>query len=133
MRNFTKEDREKANNVRWAVENRYSKGNPFLALFHLLKSNSGVRRGRIKVLITWEDIESLYNSQNMRCALSGLPMILKRKSLYSISVDRIDCSGNYEKDNIRLVCQVVNTMRGILKDEELAYFCKNIIKTISVP
>ncbi len=49
-----------------------------------------------------------------RCALTGLPFDLRKVGTgqaqrpFAPSVDRIDSTGGYTRDNVRLVCQVVN-------------------------
>jgi len=126
---FTKEDSKRGSLKRWKNRGKFIGPNPYILLFNRLKTNSSVRRGRIKILICEDDIENLFVKQNGVCALSGIKMVLDRKSIYSISVDRIDNLKDYTNGNIRLVCQVVNTMRGLLSDELLIDFCKNIIKT----
>jgi hypothetical protein len=56
----------------------------------------------------------LYQAQGGRCALSGLPFDLRSvgygqvRRPFAPSLDRIDSRGGYTRDNVRLVCQVVN-------------------------
>ena len=50
------------------------------------------------------------------------------KNPYNASIDRIVPGGNYTLSNIRLVCNHVNMMRSNLSDEELLYFCIQIVK-----
>ena len=57
---------------------------------------------------------ALYRAQNGRCALTGRAFDLrqvgqgKARRPFAPSIDRVDASGGYTRDNIRLVCQVVN-------------------------
>lgn len=51
--------------------------------------------------------------QDYRCAVTGIPFQAeridgKRVNPFAPSIDRIDCSGGYTKDNIRLVLTSVN-------------------------
>jgi hypothetical protein len=57
---------------------------------------------------------ALYEAQGERCALSGLRFDLriigsgKARRPFAPSLDRIDSTGGYTRDNVRLVCQGVN-------------------------
>ena len=57
---------------------------------------------------------ALYRAQGGRCALSGLQFDLrsvgsgKARRPFAPSLDRIDSTGGYTQDNVRLVCQAVN-------------------------
>jgi hypothetical protein len=57
---------------------------------------------------------ALYVAQGGRCALSGLCFDLriigsgKARRPFAPSLDRIDSTGGYTRDNVRLVCQAVN-------------------------
>lgn len=47
---------------------------------------------------------------------------------YSPSVDRVDSTKFYTKDNVRMVVWQYNLMKGELTDSELRDFCERIIK-----
>ena len=57
---------------------------------------------------------ALYRAQGGRCALSGRRFDLrhvgsgKARRPFAPSLDRIDSTGGYTRDNVRLVCQAVN-------------------------
>jgi hypothetical protein len=88
--------------------------------------------------ITIEDIKQLYTKQKGLCALSGLTLtynaLPKEKqeehiiNYCNISVDRIDSTKGYEKDNIQLVCAIVNRMKTDMKDNTFIDFCKKIVE-----
>lgn len=46
----------------------------------------------------------------------------------NVSVDRIDSNKGYLKDNVQLVCMVINQMKSDLNLDELKYYCQEIIK-----
>lgn len=76
-------------------------------------------------------IVDLYNKQNGKCAISGLPMTTRRqsgKNPYNVSIDRIVPSLGYTKENVRLVCSHVNMMRSNLEDSQLLEFCKAVLE-----
>lgn len=77
--------------------------------------------------ITIEDVSLLLSEQASRCALSGME-ISTRGDLKTItaSIDRIDNSIGYTKENIQLVHKKINMMRGTLTVEEFIDFCKSV-------
>lgn len=54
----------------------------------------------------------MYNDQDGKCNLSGLPMVHKWNDLCSISVDRVDSEVGYVVGNVQLVCKWVNLAKG---------------------
>lgn len=78
-----------------------------------------------------DDLLLMLKNQNYVCALSGIPLTCsidsKEKSMTNVSIDRLDKNKDYNLDNIRLVCTVANVMRWIMNDEELYYWCENIL------
>ncbi len=80
------------------------------------KSKNGVPK---KCTLTLDDLIRLYEKQNGLCAISNLQMDFKSGSLYSISIDRIDNSIGYDKDNIQLTCRWANIGRGTASLEEM--------------
>jgi hypothetical protein len=75
-------------------------------------------------------LKQLWNKQKGLCALTGLTMqhsIGKGKLFNNLSIDRIDSSKGYTKDNVQLVCSVVNRIKSDLSLEELYNVCKLII------
>lgn len=94
--------------------------------------NNAKRRG-IKFSITKEDIDNLYKSQDGKCAITGIQMthdyITERQEGDShiihktnMSIDRIHNSKGYVKNNIQLVCAVVNRIKHDMNPFELMFF-----------
>lgn len=77
--------------------------------------------------ISWEiDAElviEMWNSQQGKCALSGMSMV---KHPRTWSIDRIDNSGDYTPDNIQLVDKRVNMMKGQLHNYVFIDLCRRI-------
>lgn len=77
-----------------------------------------------------EYLRELWVSQGQKCAISGVEMttvFYSGRTPSNMSVDRIDSSKGYIKDNVQLVCMAVNQMKSDLTTEELLYYCKRII------
>ncbi len=74
----------------------------------------------------------LENEQNGRCNITHIPIKIKNKhSLSDIiktaSLDRIDNSKGYTKDNLQWVCLGINYMKSKSTDDKLHEFIKLII------
>jgi hypothetical protein len=80
-------------------------------------------RNRYEVLITLEDLENLYDSQNGLCVYSKLPLTLKPHQLTTISLDRIDSSKGYVLGNIQLVGTAINKMKLNYSDKQFIQLC----------
>lgn len=79
--------------------------------------------------ITAKDIRQLYDEQEGLCALSGQPINLPLSSRYAsvtASIDRIDNSSGYTKENIQLVHKKINMLRGALGVEDFVDLCKMV-------
>lgn len=92
-----------------------------------------VQKKREKLSV--QDLLDLYEKQKGCCALTGIPLEAKLElgtiNPRNASIDRIlhgSNGGEYTKENIRLVCSIVNKMRQALTDEELVYWCKLIVE-----
>lgn len=76
------------------------------------------------------DIEyawKLFLSQNRKCALSGVAiMLLPQNRLHTASLDRIDSSKGYIEDNVQWVHKDVNVMKRSLSDAEFIEFCHKV-------
>lgn len=84
---------------------------------------------RKPVGVTREELDALYNEQGGRCAVTGIAMTHQADSPQTnISIDQIVPGQGYTKDNIRLVCTAVNYMKHRMTDEELVWWCKEIVR-----
>lgn len=75
-------------------------------------------------------LQELWEKQQGLCALSKIPMtfiVRKGRIPTNVSIDRIDSTKGYLKENIQLVCMAVNQMKSDLSYTELYKFCKQII------
>ncbi len=83
-------------------------------------------------LLSVEDLLEIYKEQNGLCALSGEPLTCSLEvgkiSKTNASIDRIVPGGPYTKDNVQLVCRVLNSWRGDTDLLEFVEFCKKVAK-----
>lgn len=80
-----------------------------------------------------EHCRALWERQGGRCALTGLAMTAVPRTgadraarLHNASIDRIDSSRNYSKDNTQLVCMGPNMMKSTFTMAELVRFAVRI-------
>jgi hypothetical protein len=79
----------------------------------------------------WIFLKEVWENQKGLCAISKIEMTFimnNGRVSTNVSVDKIDSTKKYSKDNIQLVCMAVNQMKSDLKIKELIYFCQEIIK-----
>lgn len=76
----------------------------------------------------------LWTAQNGKCALTGMQMTYKfyeGRVDSNLSIDRIDSTKGYSKDNVQLVCMAANQMKNDLSMEELTSLCSMILNTVN--
>jgi hypothetical protein len=80
--------------------------------------------------LTVEDCVSMLKKQNYRCALSGVPLtctlVKGEVSKTNVSLDRVDPKGAYVKENVQLVCSVLNKFRIDTPLDEFIEWCKKV-------
>lgn len=85
------------------------------------------RERGISINVTLDYIVNLFNKQNGKCALSGIPISiprLKTKNKYrTASLDRIDSTKGYEEGNLQWVHKNINQMKNKHTDKEFIEFC----------
>lgn len=104
-----------------SVRHRKKKWQAYLAQ----KANARKKQGSEKLFES--DIEELFNKQEGKCVLSGIRFDIESK-WNRPSLDRIDNSKGYTKDNIQLVTWIVNHTRGELSVSEYLEICKLVSK-----
>lgn len=81
--------------------------------------------------LTLDDLFEQWNKQNGKCPYTGielkLPQARKRHQLFEMaSLDRVDSSKPYEKNNVVFVSTPINYMKNSMTEEETVAFCKKI-------
>lgn len=99
---------------------------------HVLRERKQRTRKQIPVTVTKEEAWDLFLKQEMKCALSGLPIEINGNSRNNTaSIDRIDSSRGYELDNIQWVHKDVNFMKRTYSQEYFIDLCKKIAENNS--
>ena len=73
--------------------------------------------------ITIDDVADLLEGQEFVCALTGAPVALDKSSSSTGSLDRIDNSIGYTKNNIQIVTCDINMLRGSFTIERFKELC----------
>lgn len=91
----------------------------------------GAERRHIPYLISLQEIDELYNEQGGVCALSEEKLTFggyRKTKEWNASLDRIDSSGPYSKENCQLVTKDINKAKQQLSDEEFIIMCQQVTK-----
>lgn len=113
-------ERLKANSV------RYCSKSPRNFMSRLLQKR---KEGKVNLSIDY--LVRLYEDQDGKCAISGIPMTHQHglgKVHTNISIDRINPHGKYEEGNVQLVCMIVNRMKWTIPMSEFLDLCAIITK-----
>jgi hypothetical protein len=91
---------------------------------HWSRIKAVARNRGIPFEVTMEEALAVFQEQEARCALSGLPIFLpthwqERTRDDCASLDRIDSAGKYASGNIQWVTKAANTRKGRRTMEEL--------------
>ncbi|MDF2422376.1 MAG: hypothetical protein OPY06_05145 [Nitrosopumilus sp.] len=95
------------------------------------KRNASKRK--IEFSICKDDVIYLLKKQSNTCFLSGLPIRFAEsesdhlRGETTASIDRIDSSLGYTKDNIQLVHKTINFMKRNLSDQEFVLICEAVV------
>jgi hypothetical protein len=91
-----------------------------------MKRKGGLHRGYAWEL-TPEDIVNMWQQQEGICALSGIPIGWSKKGLTAtVSIDRIDSSEGYIKDNVQLLHKDINMMKQSFSQEHFVALCRSV-------
>lgn len=99
---------------------------------HVLNTNldgskSSKRRTSKFVEVTINEAWDLFINQNRKCALSGVPLeFSNRANKNTASLDRIDSTLPYLKNNVQWVHKHINFMKGRHTDDYFIELCKKV-------
>ncbi len=119
-------DARKSPEGKASYQRRASSNPSFILSFNLYRA---LKRRPSTNPVTHAELMQIYKDQRGLCALSGLKMTwMKGKiTLTSLSIDRIDSSKGYERDNVRLVCHGVNRLKGDATDVDMLAMAMAIV------
>lgn len=106
MREFGKQHR-KDNLEQYRARGRKNNKSPVNRLKQLLGANT-VDRSLLDFDWCWDKLEQL----DFKCELSGIPFTWEPRQPTALSIDRIDPSKGYTKNNVRFVCWWLNAAMG---------------------
>ena len=96
-------------------------------LAHILKNTRDRAALKDRVCtIAYDDLLALWHTQKGLCALSGYPMAYTTGDMRKVSIDRIDSSLGYTRDNIQLVCRLANRAKSNIDNAEFIALCRAI-------
>lgn len=110
-------------------ENTRWRGYEDLSLTRFTSIRLGAKKRGLEFTITIKDAWDLFLQQNKKCALSGINLAFglgKWDSTANASLDRIDSSKGYTKDNIQWVDKRVNFMKQEFSLDEFKDLCKKV-------
>jgi hypothetical protein len=90
------------------------------------------KRSKYEFNLDGEFLWDLFLKQNRKCALSGIEIGfpkawgVKSKTEITASLDRIDSSKGYIKDNVQWVHKHINTMKMHMTDQQFIEICKQV-------
>jgi len=74
----------------------------------LLLSTNTVDRSQLDYNWAWEKLQT----QNFKCELTNIPFTWEARQPTALSIDRIDPTIGYTKENVRFVCWWINAAMG---------------------
>jgi len=104
--------------------------------YHYRTIASRCRSKDIELDITIDDLKNQWELQNGICEFTGVKLILSSYSkiskdpIYTASLDRIDSSKGYVKNNIRWVSRAINWMKNNMTDDQAWELCHLISENI---
>jgi len=95
-----------------------------------VKRKGGLSRG-----LSWdlqpEDVLAMYEAQEGKCALTGWPIGWSEKGLTAtVSIDRIDSSEVYIKENVQLLHKDVNMAKQQYSQDYFIEICKAVTNKV---
>ena len=104
-------------------------GNLSGSMWALIKK--GARDRQIEVKLTHAEAWELFQKQGGLCALTGALLTLPehcRDYTFTASLDRIDSSKPYVKENVQWVTKHVNLMKRSYSQEEFIDLCRRVVQ-----
>ena len=90
----------------------------------------GAKARNIDFLITIEEAWEIFVKQGGKCALTGIEINFRKgeNRIQTASLDRIDSSKSYTKENSQWVHKEINRMKGRLPEKDFFEYCNSVVK-----
>ena len=129
------ENQKKTFDIKNVCGNRKDEYSPFR--FFLNKGHASMIKHKDEIDIDEKYLKELWEKQNGVCPYTGIKMILPKtthksnqiKSLKRASLDRIDPSKGYLKNNVEFICYAINNAKNNFSKEEMKNFISEIKST----
>jgi hypothetical protein len=106
--------------------------------YYWTKILHGAKDRNLEVSITPEYCRKLYDKQNGKCALTGVPLYCAKSvkefkaGLNTASLDRIDSDKGYVVDNVQWTHKNINYMKMDFSQKEFVEWCRKVADYVSV-
>ena len=116
------------NDISKFSDNRKDEFSPFRETMRRVNN----RKYKRDIDISLEDLKNIWESQSGVCPFTGWDMELPTQSKNYVfkpstaSLDRIDNSKGYTKDNVRFVSAIFNFARNVFSDEDVIDFANSV-------
>jgi hypothetical protein len=94
------------------------------------QSKGGAKKRGIPYCLTYNQVYNKLVESNGKCALSGKDLTTVFNSPMIASIDRIDSSKGYTKNNIQIVGAVVNKAKNTMSVAEFVDMCRSVSSRI---
>lgn len=102
-------------------------GHHTISMRYWFSVTSQAKKRQIDIDISVDDAYNKFVDQNGKCAISGMDIYFKtlgqKATEQTASLDRIDSSKGYTKDNIQWVHKYINIMKWDLSQKEFIEWC----------
>ena len=92
------------------------------------RTNNKARHSNRPFDIDEDYLYSLWKEQKGLCYLTGVPMILEKGQVNSLSLDKVIPELGYVKGNVKWCCWAANRAKGDMSIELLVRLCKRIVE-----
>lgn len=135
-KNYSK---RRANALVQASKRYYSNNLCYVTTLMFQHTRSRAKKYGMSFEIDVDFLTELFNNQDNKCALTNIPFEYEKSTEngthrrpFAPSLDRIDSKGGYTKDNVRLVCIIVNfalsEFGDLSFDKMCKAYCNNLVR-----
>lgn len=106
-----------------------------LSIYKPLLKHIKNRKHDKEIAITLSDIKEIWDRQNGRCVYTKiklkLPNWIDKKEINTASMDRIDPTKGYTKENCQIISVMANFAKNDFSDLDMKEFCKKIAENFN--